>query len=91
MAATDGEGSGSRTGPALPDAIVSLIPPKPSLIRKKMGIFRILPTVKKMSFYVLSSSISGAGLPCSMPETSETPVLTMPFLEPGKEHRRPEK
>jgi len=38
-ATTDGEGSGSRTGPALPDALVSLIPAKPSLIQQKKGYF----------------------------------------------------
>jgi hypothetical protein len=39
MTTTDGEGSGGRSGPALPDALVSLIPAKPSLIQQKRGLF----------------------------------------------------
>jgi hypothetical protein len=41
MATTDGEGSGGRTGPARPVALVSLIPAKPSLIRQKKGYFQL--------------------------------------------------
>ena len=39
MATTDGEGSGGRTIPTLPEAYVSLIWKKPSLIHPKNGRF----------------------------------------------------
>jgi hypothetical protein len=80
MAITDGESSGSRTSPALPEAFVSLIPAKPSLIRQKKGYFPHSADGKQNVLIRPFQRHLLCRVTWSMVETSETPVLTMPFF-----------
>ena len=83
MAATDGEGSAGRSGPALPVALVSLIPAKPSLIHPKNGRFLHFTDGEQNVLIRPFQQHIHKGVTWGMPERQKPPVLTVPFFEPG--------
>ena len=72
-------------------ALPSLIPAIPSLIQQKKGYFSHSADGERNVLIRPFQRHILCRVTCSMPETHVTPVLIMPFLKPGKDHKRPRK